>query len=88
MAASKANTRATSTKAGSFSVYASNNSNATPVVPMMPEAFVLYYCDEIDSKMGAIDRIRSRQKEPGWSDYVNLIGRYLYFDNIPENEEE
>ena len=61
---------------------------ATPVVPMMPEAFVLYYCDEIDSKMGAIDRIRSRQKKPGWSDYVNLIGRYLYFDNVPENEDE
>ena len=33
---------------------------ASPVVPMMPEAFVLYYCDEIDSKMGAIDRIRHR----------------------------
>lgn len=61
---------------------------ATPVVPQMPEAFVLYYCDEIDSKMGAIERIRNRQKEPGWSEYVNLIGRYLYFDSVPEEDDE
>jgi 3'-5' exoribonuclease len=31
---------------------------AAPVVPQMPEAFVLYYCDEIDSKLGAIVRLR------------------------------
>ena len=52
---------------------------ATPVVPQMPEAFVLYYCDEIDSKMGAIDRIRQKQEGKGWSEYVNLLGRFLYF---------
>lgn len=52
---------------------------ATPVVPQMPEAFVLYYCDEIDSKMGAIERIRDRQGGRGWSEYVKLIDRHLYF---------
>jgi 3'-5' exoribonuclease len=52
---------------------------ASPVVPQMPEAFVLYYCDEIDSKMGAIDRIRQRQGGRGWSDYVNMLERFLYF---------
>lgn len=52
---------------------------ATPVVPQMPEAFVVYYCDEIDSKMGAIERIRERHDGKGWSDYVKLISRYLYF---------
>ena len=52
---------------------------ATPVVPQMPEAFVLYYCDEIDSKMGAIDRIRRRHDGEGWSDYVNVLNRFLYF---------
>ncbi|KAA3635037.1 MAG: HD domain-containing protein [Calditrichaeota bacterium] len=62
---------------------------ATPVVPQMPEAFVLYYCDEIDSKMGAIERIRERFDGKGWSDYVNLIGRYLYFgENDPTKDEE
>ncbi|MBN1213343.1 MAG: HD domain-containing protein [candidate division Zixibacteria bacterium] len=52
---------------------------ASPVVPMMPEAFVLYYCDEIDSKMGAIDRIRSKQEGAGWSEYVKMLDRFLYF---------
>ena len=52
---------------------------ATPVVPQMPEAFLIYYCDEIDSKMGAIERIRDRHGGTGWSDYVSLISRYLYF---------
>ena len=56
---------------------------ATPVVPQMPEAFVIYYCDEIDSKMGAIDRIRQRQGGVGWSDYVKLLNRYLYFGDEP-----
>lgn len=51
----------------------------SPVVPMMPEAFVLYYCDEIDSKMGAIDRIRIKQGSKGWSEYVKMLDRFLYF---------
>jgi len=57
---------------------------ATPVVPQMPEAFVLYYCDEIDSKMGAIERIRDRHDGQGWSDWVNMLSRYLYFGEGPE----
>jgi len=58
-----------------------------PVVPQMPEAFVLYYCDEIDSKMGAIERIRSRQGGYGWSEWVNLLNRFLYFGEPPEEPE-
>ena len=58
---------------------------ASPVVPQMPEAFVLYYCDEIDSKMGAIDRIRTRQDGKGWSDYVNMLNRFLYFGEEGED---
>ncbi|UCC44029.1 MAG: HD domain-containing protein [Candidatus Zixiibacteriota bacterium] len=52
---------------------------ASPVVPQMPEAFVLYYCDEIDSKMGAIERIRNKHDGQGWSEYVRLLDRFLYF---------
>jgi len=51
---------------------------ASPVVPQIPEAFVLYYADEIDSKMGAINRIREKDRDGAWSEYVNLLGRYLY----------
>jgi len=57
-----------------------------PVVPQIPEAFVLYYCDEIDSKLGAIDRIRGRQDGRGWSDYVNLLNRFLYFGEGEDRE--
>jgi len=52
---------------------------ASPVLPQIPEAFILYYADEIDSKMGAITRIREKGDGTGWSDYVQLLGRHLYF---------
>ncbi len=52
---------------------------STPVVPKIPEAFVIYYCDEIDSKMGALERIREKVGGKGWSDYINLIQRHVYF---------
>jgi len=52
---------------------------ASPILPQIPEAFVVFYCDEIDSKLGAINRIRERQGGTGWSEYVKLLERYLYF---------
>ncbi|UCD18282.1 MAG: HD domain-containing protein [Candidatus Zixiibacteriota bacterium] len=52
---------------------------ASPVVPQIPEAFILYYADEIDSKMGAIERIHEKTGS-GWSEYVKLLDRMLYFD--------
>ena len=61
---------------------------ATPVVPQMPEAFVLYYSDEIDSKMGAIERIRERNDGVGWSEYINLLGRYLYFGEADPTKQD
>lgn len=51
----------------------------SPVVPMMPEAFVLNLADELDSKMGALRRIAEKTGDADWSEYVNLIGRYIYF---------
>jgi hypothetical protein len=48
-------------------------------VPQTPEAFVLYSIDELDSKMGALARIFEKEKKAGWSDYINLIGRYIYW---------
>jgi len=58
-----------------------------PVVPQTPEAFILHYADEIDSKMGAVARIMEKTGS-GWSEYVNLISRHLYFDKdiLPEKE--
>lgn len=55
--------------------------NGSPVSPMIREAFVLYSCDELDSKLGAIDRMEMREREPGkkWSSFVRLLDRFIYF---------
>ncbi len=50
----------------------------SPVVPLTREAFILYYADEIDSKMGALRHVTEKTGDRPWSDYVNLIGRYIY----------
>ncbi len=56
---------------------------STPVEPMIPEGFVLYYADEIDSKLNALERISDETRKSGetWSEYVNLLGRFIYVDN-------
>lgn len=51
----------------------------SPIVPQTPEAFVLYSIDELDSKMGALARIWEKEKKAGWSEYINLISRYIYW---------
>lgn len=53
---------------------------ASPVVPMIPEGFLLYFADEIDSKLNALERIAQKDRPAGnkWSEYVNLLDRYLY----------
>ncbi len=51
----------------------------SPVVPQTREAFILYYADEIDSKMGALRHVAEKTGDRPWSDYVKLIGRHIYF---------
>jgi 3'-5' exoribonuclease len=48
---------------------------------MTREAFILYYADELDSKIAAFDRIEEKEQESGktWSNYVKLLDRFLYF---------
>ena len=53
----------------------------SPVEPMTIEALILNFADDLDSSVAAFQRIMSREKEPGrvWSNYVNLIDRFIYF---------
>lgn len=53
----------------------------SPVVPMTIEALILNFADDLDSSVAAFQRIMSREKELGkvWSNYVNLIDRFIYF---------
>ena len=55
---------------------------SSPVVPMIPEGFVLYYADEIDSKLNALGRITDKTEKDGndWSEFVRLLGRYIFVD--------
>lgn len=62
--------------------------HGSPVEPMTREAFVLYYADELDSKLNAFERIYEREHEEGkkWSNFVKLLDRFLYFGvNDAEN---
>ncbi|NOZ60057.1 MAG: HD domain-containing protein [Calditrichaeota bacterium] len=60
----------------------------SPVVPMTLEALILSYADELDSLVGAFQRIISRESEPGkmWSRYVNLIDRFIYLGGVEESK--
>jgi 3'-5' exoribonuclease len=62
---------------------------ASPVPPMMPEAFALYTADLLDSKLSALRRIKNKEYRPGveWSSYVNLINRHIYFGNKGAEDE-
>jgi 3'-5' exoribonuclease len=59
----------------------------SPVVPMTPEAFVLHFADELDSQMGALRRIADKTGDAPWSEFVNLIGRYIYFGHRQSRNE-
>lgn len=52
----------------------------SPTIPMTPEAFLLNYIDEIDSKMNLIDQLRRKMKgsEPQWTEYQRTLERFLY----------
>ncbi len=52
----------------------------SPVVPMTPEAILLNFIDEMDSKMGLVEALRKKIKsgEACWSDYQSSLERYLY----------
>lgn len=62
----------------------------SPVTPATLEALVLHHCDYLDSHAGAFTRIIKREGGSGkrWSDYVNLIDRFIYLpDSAGESDE-
>ena len=58
----------------------------SPVVPMFPEAVILYYADEMDSKVNGVKHVIERDSEPGrrWSKYVSLLERFIYMGGDEE----
>lgn len=61
---------------------------ASPVVPKTLEAIILHYADDMDAKADAFSHIIKTQKSKGkkWSDWVNLINRYIYLGEEEETE--
>jgi len=51
----------------------------SPVVPMTPEAVFLHHVDELDARMGAVEKIRERTDDSGWSEYSRIFERFFYF---------
>ncbi len=51
----------------------------SPVKPQTPEAVFLHHLDDLDSRMGALDKIRERTGGSGWSQFNRIFDRFLYF---------
>jgi len=64
--------------------------NGCPVEPMTREAFALYYLDELDSKLNAIERELEKAGSGGgpFTDYIRLLNRMLYKGGGLEQAEE
>ncbi len=60
----------------------------SPVVPQMPEAFVLCAADDLDAKMGGIRHVAEKAGDCDWSDWVNLLNRFIYFGHRTERTDE
>ncbi len=52
----------------------------SPALPMMLEAFVLNFLDDLDAKVNYINRLGKQTQAPGyqWTDYQRNLERFLY----------
>ena len=52
----------------------------SPVLPMMLEAFILHFIDDLDAKVDYITGLANKAKDPGyqWSEYQRNLERFLY----------
>lgn len=59
-----------------------------PTLPMLQEAFVLHFLDDLDAKLNYFDRLGRQAPTPGyqWSDYQRNLERFLYIQGRPATE--
>lgn len=74
----------------------------SPALPMMLEAFILNFLDDLDAKINYVNRLGSQALEPGyqWTEYQRTLERFLFVKGhsaqprmdaaleAPEREEE
>ncbi|HSH13771.1 MAG TPA: HD domain-containing protein, partial [Desulfurivibrionaceae bacterium] len=61
-----------------------------PTLPMILEAFVLHFLDNLDSKVNYIAGLGRRREEPGyhWSEFQRNLERFLYVRNPETSQPE
>lgn len=61
----------------------------SPTLPMMLEAFVLNFIDDLDAKVNYINRLSGQVQESGyhWSEYQRNLERFLYLRGSNGDEE-
>ncbi|MFN2353759.1 MAG: 3'-5' exoribonuclease YhaM family protein [Desulfopila sp.] len=62
----------------------------SPAVPMTPEAFLLSFIDDLDSKMNLLEQLRRKQSAKGhlWTDYQRSLERFLYLGPLEQEPVE
>lgn len=61
----------------------------SPALPMLSEAFVLNFLDDLDAKLNFLGRLQEQAAEPGyqWTDFQRTLERFLYVKGVPQNDE-
>jgi 3'-5' exoribonuclease len=62
----------------------------SPCLPMVSEAFVLNFLDDLDAKLNYMGRLEEQAPEPGyqWSDFQRTLERFLFLNGRPHTEAE
>jgi len=62
----------------------------SPSLPMISEAFVLHFLDDLDAKLNFMSRLEEQAPGAGyqWSDFQRTLERFLYIKGRPQRETE
>jgi 3'-5' exoribonuclease len=61
----------------------------SPTLPMMSEAFVLNFIDDLDAKLNHMSRLEDKAVKDGyqWSEFQRTLDRFLYIKGRPHQED-
>lgn len=60
----------------------------SPALPMISEAFVLHFLDDLDAKLNFLGRLEMQAAEAGyqWTDFQRTLERFLYIKGRPQGD--
>jgi 3'-5' exoribonuclease len=61
----------------------------SPTLPMLGEAFVLHFLDDLDAKMNYLGRLEEKAAGPGyqWTEFQRTLERFLFINGRPHAED-